>query len=463
MGISFGGINTGLPPNLVEQLIEVEKQPMKNVEMRKAKTDNRLKLVTELDTKMRAITGNIKDLAGSKGFTAFKLNSGDPNIVQGSIDPELVTKGSWNVEVMELPQKAAAVSNGFPDRDKTELGVGYFKFDTPSGPREVYLSGKNATLDGAAKAINAAGVGVRATVINDRKDADAPFKLMVSGDSMGGDAGVKYPTLYFLDGDQDFYFDNSKEAKNGMIRLDGFEMEVTDLTVTDLIPGVTLDLKQAAPGKIVNISVKEDQQVVSGKIKGFVESVNEVLTFIQKQNQLNEKSDTTSTLGGDSLLRTVENDLRRLIQAPLYGVGGSISRLSELGIAFNRSGTLEFNEEKFTQILISKTADVQNFLAGDGFTVGFIPNLKRTIGGLTDGIFSPLANRKRGLQEQIRQADTRLENMERRLQGRERTLRQQFANLEEKMSKMKSQGAQMAAKLGGSGGGDLNFGGAGMT
>lgn len=463
MGISFGGINTGLPPNLVEQLIEVEKQPMRNVEVRKAKTDSRLKLVSELDTKMRAISTNIKDLAGTKGFTAFKLDSGDPNVVQGSIDPELVTKGSWNVEVAELPQKAAAITNGFPDKDKTEIGVGYFKFETPQGTREVYISGANSTLEGAAKAINTAGVGVRATVLNDRKDPDAPFKLMIAGDNMGGDAGVKYPTLYFLDGDQDLVFESAKESKNGLIRLDGFDMEVTDLTVTDLIPGVTLDLKQAAPGKIVNISVKEDQQVVSGKLKGFVDSVNEVLSFIQKQNTLNEKSDTTATLGGDSLLRTVENDLRRLIQAPVYGTPGSITRISDLGISFNRAGTLEFKEEKFNQVLLAKTQDVQNFLVGDGFNVGFIPNLKRTLSGLTEGVFSPISNRKRGLEEQIKQADTRLENMERRLQGREKTLRQQFSNLEEKMSRMKSQGAQMAAKLGGPAAENLNFGGMGMT
>ena len=32
MPISFGSINTGLPPNIVDQLIEAEKIPVKNMQ-----------------------------------------------------------------------------------------------------------------------------------------------------------------------------------------------------------------------------------------------------------------------------------------------------------------------------------------------------------------------------------------------------------------------------------------------
>ncbi len=190
---------------------------------------------------------------------------------------------------MELPQKAAAITNGFPDKDKTEIGVGYFRFRTPDGNKEVYIGGGNSTLQSAADAINAANVGVRASVLNDRSDADNPYRLMITGSGVGGDNRISYPTLYFLDGDQDIYFDEEKEAKNGRVKVDGIEFEVADTELPDLIPGVTLDLKQAAPGRSVNVSVKEDREVVSGKIKEFVDSMNEVLAFIQSQNTMDKK------------------------------------------------------------------------------------------------------------------------------------------------------------------------------
>jgi hypothetical protein len=37
---------------------------------------------------------------------------------------------------------------------------------------------------------------------------------MISGDDVGGDNMIEYPTLYFLDGDQDLYFDS--ESADGL-------------------------------------------------------------------------------------------------------------------------------------------------------------------------------------------------------------------------------------------------------
>jgi flagellar hook-associated protein 2 len=453
MGISFGGIASGLPPNLVDQLIEAEKIPIKTLEKKKGKEENRLKLVSELETKLNGIIGSIGGLASVRGFSDIKLNSGDPNVITGTVDPNAAVNGNWNVEVVELAQKAAALTNGFPDKDKSQIGVGYFKFETPNGSKEVYINGNNNTLDGAAKAINAAGIGVKAMVINDRSDKDAPFRLMISGDSVGGDNAISYPTLYFLDGDQDLYFDKENEAKNGKVKVDGFEFEVGDNKVADVIPGVTLDLKQANPGKTVNITVKEDREVVAGKVKTFVDGMNEVLKFIQQQNALSKDTDTSSTLGGDSLLRSIESRMRSLIQNPQYGVKGSINRLNQIGIAFNRSGVLEYDEKKFNDTLAKDPGAVQRFLAGDGFSVGFIPSVKREISTVLNSAFGPVAIRKRALQDKIGQMNDSIANKERQLSRKEEQLRNKFAKLEETMSKLKGQMGQVAAAgLGGGGG-----------
>jgi flagellar hook-associated protein 2 len=451
--ITFGGMASGLPANIVDQLIEAERIPIKNIETKKGKEENRLKLVSELETKLTAITGTIGALASTKGFSDMKITSGDPNVIQGVVDPTKAMNGNWNVEVMELAQKAAAITNGLPDKDKTQIGVGYFRFNTPDGRKEVYINGSNNTLDGVANAINAANVGVKATIFNDRKHPDAPFKLMISGTGVGGDNKVEYPTLYFLDGDQDLYFEDQREAKNGVVKVDGFEFEVGDNKVDDIIPGVSLELKQAAPGRTVSVGVKENQEVVSGKVKGFVDATNEVLKFIQAQNQLGKDTDTSQTLGGDGLLRSIEQRIRSLIQNPQYGVGGDINRLNQLGITFNRSGTLELKEEQFNTALMKNPGGVQRFLAGDGFKTGFISSLKRDISTMLDQAYGPIAQRKRGLQEKIRQMDQNIERKERQLTIKEETLRRKFAALEETSSRLKSQGASLGGMGGGGGGG----------
>ncbi|GIL16778.1 MAG: flagellar hook-associated protein 2 [Oligoflexia bacterium] len=445
--IRMTGMASGLPPNIVEQIMDAERIPIKQMEVKKAAEDDKYKLVTDLETKVTDISKSLGELVGTRGFTNNKLMSGDPNIINGTVDPENVTTGSWQIEVQQLAQKPGSVSNGFPDRDRTEIGVGYIKFETPEGTKEVYVSGENSTLDGVAASINRANVGLRATVLNDRKDKENPFKLLVTGLATGDDKQVSFPTVYMLDGDQDFYFDVTKPAQNAKIKVDGFELEVPDNTVKDVIPGVALELKQAAPGREIAVTVKEDYDVISGKIKTFVDAYNGVLSFIQNQHKLQKGKNGRESLGpmgGDGLLRTIEANLRRLIMSPQHGVNSEITRMNELGIEFNRNGTLNFSQDKFNSKLSKNPQDVANFLRGDGFSVGFVPAVKREVTNLTNNTFGPLALRKRGLTEKINSMNQRIEKKESQLEKKEDSLRKKFSDLESKMSKLNAQGASVA-------------------
>lgn len=459
--IRFGSINTGLPPNIVDQLMEAERIPIKQMEDKKGKAEAKQKLVTELETKIGDIRKGLSELSNTRGFTDIKLNSGDANVLTGTVDPNSYQAGSWNVEVEALAQKAAAVTNGFPDKDKTSVGVGYLRFETPNGRKDVYVSKKSSTLEGVMKAINLAKVGVRASIINDRKDPSAPYKLVMSSDETGADKSIEYPRIYMLDGDQDMYFDKTMPAKNGVVKVDGFEFEVSDNVLKEAIPGVTLELKQASPGRAVNITVKEDMEVVSGKISKFVEGMNAVLAFVQQQNKLDKNTDTSKTLGGDSLIRSVENRLRSLIQTPQYGVQGPINTLNQLGIAFNRQGTLDFDQKKFNSALASNPEAVQKFFVGDGYNTGFVAAVKREVSTLLNPQMGVISNRSRGLKTTIDQIDQRIANTERQLEKKEQVLRDKFSRLEETMSKLKSQGAGLAGIAAGGGFGGGGGGGQG--
>ena len=93
-GISFGGLASGLPPNLVDQLIEKQRIPIKNLEVQKGKSDERLKLVTELETKIGDMRKGITELANTRGFADIKLLSTDPSIVAGTVEAGAASNGS---------------------------------------------------------------------------------------------------------------------------------------------------------------------------------------------------------------------------------------------------------------------------------------------------------------------------------------------------------------------------------
>ncbi|MGE5085314.1 MAG: flagellar filament capping protein FliD, partial [Bacillota bacterium] len=321
--------------------------------------------------------------------------------------------------------------------------------ETPDGEKEVYLNGKNNTLEGVASQINASNVGLKAQVLEDRKDKENPFKLLVSGLATGDDSQITFPKIYLLDGDQDMYFDQQRPSKNAKVKVDGFEIELPENKSTTLVPGVTLDLKSAAPGKTIHMSVKENLEVISGKVKSFVDAYNAALGFIQKQHQLQPGpkggNPQLGPLGGDGLLRTVESSLRSTILNPVRGVETPITRINELGIAFNRNGTLDFSQEKFNKVLNANPGGVAAFFRGDGFNTGFVAVVKQAVGNLTNGQFGGIANRKRGLESQIKQINSRIDTKERQLERKEDSLRMKFANLEQKMSEMQAQQAKFAA------------------
>ncbi len=454
MGISFGSINTGLPPNIVQQLVDAERVPIKAIEDRKNKSNEQLKLVDDLTNKVRDIFSGLKELGNTRGFADMKLATGDPNILGGVVDKSIASTGSYMVEVEKLAHKTSAASNGFPDKDQTQVGVGYFKVHGADGrTREVYVDGNNNTLDKLAALINSKELGLKAAVIQDKSDKENPYKLMISGTGIGEDGGLSFPTFYFLDGDQDFYLDKERAAENGKVKVDGFEFEITDNKLKDIIPGVTLDLRQAAPGREINVSVGEDKELILGKIKKFVDSVNSVLGFVQMQNALTKDSDTTKTLGGDGLLRNIENRLRDTLQNPVFGISGSIKYLAQVGISFTRTGTLQFDEERFQNVVAKQLGDVQEFFIGDNQTIGLVPKIKQMLNALLDNSNGPLFQRSRGIKQKIDQFNQQIATKERIVAQKEAQLKSQFARLEETMSKLKSQGQFLAARLGVDGGG----------
>lgn len=449
MPIRISGLASGLPPNLVDQVIEAERMPIKTMEQQKTKIEDKVKLVTDLETKINDINKNLSTIIGAKGFTDRKLTSSFPDIISGSLDADKAEKGEWSIEVLQLAGKPSVVTNGVPDKDKTTLGVGYLKFDTPDGEKEVYISEANSTLEKMAETINNSSAGVRAVVINDRKDKEDNFKLQISGLKSGDGNEVKFPTIYLLDGECDLQFEEQTKSNNAKFKLDGHEYETESNQITDIIPGVTLDLKRASIGQPVNIQVNENREVISGKIKSFVDSYNAALGFIQTQNKLTNDSKGNprlGPLGGDGMLRMTESRLRSIIQDP-QNTESKFRRVIELGIEFNRNGTLQLNEEKFSKIVNSEPDEVAKFLRGNFVSEGFIPQMKRGLGNIVDPSTGPVSSRKKSYQDRVAQIDKRIDQKEKSLAKREETLRAKFAKMEETMSKMQSQGSAVQGSL----------------
>ena len=447
MGISFGSINSGLPKDIVQQIVEAEKIPIKQMEARKGKIEDKKALVGQLTTLVENMRGEILKNKSARSLREIAVNTGESKNIAVSADKNLAEPGKYQLEVMQLAQKSSTMSNGVEDKDKTYIGVGYIRAVLPSGEeKEIYIDEEHATLSGVAKLINGdTELGLRANVVNDGKGEDEPWRLILSMSETGDNNRAEFPYLYLVDGETDIYFDEERPAQDAKVKLDGFEIELPGNKTTDLIPGVTIDLKKAQIGEEINIELTEDVQKIAGKFNGLVENINAVLKFIKEQNTLDEKTDTQRTLGGDLTLATIESKIRTAVFTPIITDKGPM-RMGDLGITFQRSGLLGFDQAKFEAALAKDYKQVSQTITGtytkeNGKTNGFIDVLEEAAKAMLNQPNGALTTRKSGLQSQITQIDRQIANRQRVITQKEEVLKQKFARLEETISKIKGQGA----------------------
>ena len=249
MAISFGSIGTGLPKDIVKQIVEAEKIPLKQMVLEKVNSKIKKLLLADLGTRMEELRGAVYANKSDRSFKEFAVNvSGDG--ITATVDKNVVRPGTYQIEVLELAQKSSAISNGVEDKDKTYVGVGYLQYELPDGTsKEIYIDEDSASLSGIAKLINAdSDNGMSANVVNSGDGSDEPWKLIVAVEGTGDSNKASFPDLYLVDGEVDIFFDNERAARDAKIKLDGFELEVPANQTDDLIPGVNIDLKKAKVG-----------------------------------------------------------------------------------------------------------------------------------------------------------------------------------------------------------------------
>jgi len=432
---------------------QAERKPIESLERRKGSMSSKVELLNEVLGKIDGVKKLLPPLGTPVAFREFAVTADDPKVVTGSANKGVADPGKYGLEVMRLAKSASAVTNRFEDKDKTHIGTGYIRFSTMDGStKDLFVDNENATLDGVARLINNSRLGMKASVINDQSDPEAPYRLMLIADGVGSQNDVEYPEFYLVDGEEDFFIDEEIDATNALIRYEGFEIESPTNEITDLIPGVTLSIRGTTdPGKPTAITVEQDIPKTTIKVKNLVENLNQVFGFIQQQNTLDEKSKTMDSLGGDYGIRAAEQRLKQALSMNFLGFDGidrNVKSLGDIGIQFNRNGTLEFDEKKFENVLESHYHEVTDFLTGDG-TTGIIPRLSHALNSMTrpgDGL---LSNQKMNYSGQMSKIDTEIATKEKQAGVRVEKLKERLAKAQGALSSMEKQGAFFQGQPGG--------------
>jgi flagellar hook-associated protein 2 len=460
LGLRFDPMGGGQFQQAIKQIVEAERQPIKQLETRKSREEAKMKLFQDFKAKFQGFDRTLAEFTNFRNFVEMKAELGDgTSLVDIQIDKNRAQPGTYKIEIEQLAQRPSIMTSRHASPDEANLGVGFIVARDAKGEKhEVYVAENQASLRGIASAINAQpGMPIQASVVKDDSDPAAPWRLIITGKGEGGEADVEIPDFYFLDGEDDIYIDEDQRAETALLKLDGFEIESLGNKIPDFLQGVNLNLKQARPGQPFTLTISEDNQKIAGKIKGMVDQINGILEFINKQNQVDDKSDTRTTFAGDTSLQTIEYRLRNILHEG-FPVGNPddedtfrFLRLNEIGVEFNKSGLLELKEDKFKSALEKDFRGVSEAITGPN---GFASQLRFVMNQYTTPGSGQLALKENAMRSRIRRIDEDIANKERTLERRTQSLVERFSRLQSTLSGMQQQQAYMQSQMG-AGGGNL--------
>lgn len=422
--------------SLITQLVNVKRLPINQLEYDKKAFEKANSAYGTLSTKVGELKSAADALRTSAGFNAFTASTSDSTIAASTATSSAAT-GSFSMVVTTIAKAHRMASSGVAASTSTvAAGAGVFEFKVgAAGPLQSVSVDATTTLTGLKDAINALKAGVTASVVNEGSGV-TPYKLMISSDTTGTASAVTITQ----NGTSLTFPTTVQAAQDASFTVDGLTYTRTSNTVTDVITGVTLDLKSADPLKTVTISVARDTAELTKKITAFAEKYNAIVSYIKANNRYDPETKTSGVFFGDSVARSVWEDLRRNMTSSVSGLPDTMNRLVHAGMKFNSEGVLSVDSTALSSALSSSFTDVVNLFTKGTATTGFGELLYNTTSQIDDFVDGRIRNRQKGLGQNITNIKNSIRNRETALDAYENQLRAQFTALEGLLAGLKNQG-----------------------
>ncbi len=440
--ITFGGLATGLNTQaIIDGLAAVERRPITLLQGQQTKLQDKIKLYQELSGKLAALRTAAAKLSTTTDFFIKTAKSSDENTLVATAG-SAANSANHHVTVNSLARSSTLASTSFGDVDTTTVGTGTLSINVGSQVVDIAVDGTNNTLSGLRDAINDSGAAVTATIIVVSAGATPSYRLVVNGKNTGLSNAVTVSEAG-LSGGTAPGFVATQAAADAAIVVDGITVARAANLVSDVIPGVTLDLKSSSPNEI-QVTVNDDTESIKKQLDGFITAYNDIATFISDKTKYDAATKTGGPLIGDATLAALKRGLQSIITSPVVG---SPAILGEMGVATQKNGTLSVDSAKFAAALETSLTGVGNLFASA--TEGLAKSIMSFADSATrlgDGVLSVRID---GAQTEITKIGDRIARKEDSISRLVDNLTRKFAALETLISQMNSQGNFLTQQLAG--------------
>lgn len=375
-GLSFGGLASGIDSTkLVEGLTKLNQRRIDALTAQKAGITTKQTAFTSLQGKLFDLQFKANALARSAGsaFDGRKATVSDATVAS-AVAGTAAVPGTYAVTVNELARSAQLASEGFADPN-AQIKQGTLTLQVGTGTATtVTIGSQNNTLQGLADAVNASGGEVRASIIND--GSAAPYRLLLTSSKTGAANAISVTNNLTTGTGASVDPANKtvQAATDASVTVGSGPGALTvtsaSNTVNALIPGVSLNLLQAQPGKPVTLTVANDSDGTVKAVQDFVDTYNGIRDFLNEQTRYDSETKSAGALQGNRDAAALADELSTALAATVPGLNPNANRLSAVGIGFGEKGKLTFDSAKLTSALSGQNgvapADVKKLFALSG-------------------------------------------------------------------------------------------------
>ena len=326
--------------------------------------------------------------------------------------------GSYDLFVERLASKQQVAVQGLVDGSLS----GSLTLDTQTFDLSQY-----ATLDEAAAAINAAGLGAQATLVR----SDGAVNLVISSEQTGAANGFSLAlagntaTTTTLSTAQD-----ALVRMGGSYGAGGIELTSASNTFSNVIEGVSLTVSKvhSATDSALNVTIGQDKAATKGKVQSFVDAFNSLMTSIDSLTASGSDTAKRGALAGDSSVRAIESRLNGLLRTDFGG-----KSLIQFGISADRNGKLTIDSARFEAAVAADPAGFEALFSGTDKLLG---SIDKTVNAYTNSASGMLTNRLDSLDLGMRRVNEQFDNLQQQYDRHYSRYLKQFTTMMQTMQSM---------------------------
>lgn len=411
MGLSSSGIGSNLDvDNIVSQLMTVERKPLTALATKEASFQAKLSGFGTLKGAIASFQNAMRGLTDANKFQGMRISSADTAAASvTAVAGSSPTPGTYSIEVSKLAQAQKLVAAGQTSATAA-IGVSSatttlsFDFGTisgatavdgkysgasfqsaGSGAKTITIDSSNNSLNGIRDAINSAGIGITATVVND--GGTSPYRLALTVNATGktnslkisvaGDATIAGLLAHDPGNTNGQALTETSKAQNAEFKVDGIAISKTTNSANDVIPGVNLTL--AKEGATTSVTVARDSATLTNSVTAFVKAYNDIAQTLRDAAAYNPATKTAAILNGEASVRGIQTQVRGMLNTPVAGDATAYTLLSQVGVSIQKDGLLSLDSSKLQKAVDSNFSGIAGLFA----TVGKVSDSLATYSAAT--------------------------------------------------------------------------------